>query len=59
MVDDIKRNLNRRNLIKASGVAGITAFAGCISTSDDESGGDGGNGGDGSEESWNDGTPSR
>ena len=47
MVDDIKRSLNRRNLIKASGVAGITAFAGCISTSDDESGG--GDGGDSSE----------
>jgi len=48
MVDDIKRKLNRRNLIKASGVAGITAFAGCISTSDDESGG---GGDDGSESS--------
>jgi len=46
MVDDIKQNLNRRNLIKASGVAGITAFAGCISTSDDGSG-DGDGGGDG------------
>jgi len=50
MVDDIKRKLNRRNLIKASGVAGITAFAGCISTSDDDSGdGDGGEGSDGSD----------
>ncbi len=47
MVDDIKQNLNRRNLIKASGVAGITAFAGCISTSDDDSGGDGSEGSDG------------
>jgi len=50
MVDDIKRKLNRRNLIKASGVAGITAFAGCISTSDDDSGdGDGGEGSNGSD----------
>jgi branched-chain amino acid transport system substrate-binding protein len=48
MVDDIKQNLNRRSLIKASGVAGITAFAGCISTSDDDSSGDdGGDGGSG------------
>ena len=47
MVDDIKHNLNRRNLIKASGVAGITAFAGCISTSDDGSGDGDGGGGDG------------
>jgi len=47
MVDDIKRKLNRRNLIKTSGVAGITAFAGCISTTDDGEGGDGGGGGNG------------
>ena len=47
MVNDIKHNLNRRNLIKASGVAGITAFAGCISTSDDGSGDGDGGGGDG------------
>ncbi|MFW6321734.1 MAG: ABC transporter substrate-binding protein [Halohasta sp.] len=42
MVDRIKRKLNRRNLIKASGVAGVTAFAGCISTSDGDGGGDDG-----------------
>ena len=45
MVDDIKRKLNRRNLMKASGVAGLAAFAGCISASDDDNGG--GNGDDG------------
>lgn len=50
MVDDVKQNLNRRTLIKASGVAGMTAFAGCISTSDGDNGGDddgGDDGGDG------------
>ena len=39
MVDDIKRNLNRRTLLKTSGVAGLAAFAGCISASDDDNGG--------------------
>lgn len=39
MVDDIKQNPNRRTLLKTSGVAGLAAFAGCISASDDDNGG--------------------
>jgi branched-chain amino acid transport system substrate-binding protein len=49
------RRPSRRDVLKASGIAGITVTAGCVSTTDDEgsptdtetSGGDGGDGGDG------------
>jgi len=47
MVDDIKQKLNRRTLMKASGVAGMATLAGCISASDDDNGG-----GDGDEDAY-------
>ena len=41
MSDDTTRITNRRDLLRASGAAGIALAAGCVSTTDDEGNGDG------------------
>ena len=58
MQDDSEKMLNRRNVLRATGLAGLAGLAGCIGTTDD--GGDGGSdggsdGGDGGSDGGSDG----
>ncbi|MFC7027329.1 ABC transporter substrate-binding protein [Halomicroarcula sp. GCM10025710] len=58
MEDDSKPTIDRRTVLRATGLAGLAGLAGCIGTTDDggDGGSDGGDGGDGGGSDGSDGS---